>query len=150
MKKIIPYLLFMVFLLISCSSENNSSKELKIGRDKIAPGNIKVAATVVKIHHEKLSDDENSPCSKVPCYASIKIDSVLGKGHSFRENIVKGDTIEAHFTFTTGKADSSNFPGLTKAFPGVTEGSSFVSESFYKNTSESKYLVINEYQTIKK
>lgn len=127
MKKYFSIIL-LIFAMIACSGNKkqaiNSSKNIKQTHSKISPGNVKIIGEIILIDNTKLSGDKNSPCSKQPCWASVKIDSVIGSGAG-APIIGEKDTIDVKFAFTLGETTKELFPNLDKRMPGLKTRSKF-------------------------
>lgn len=92
--------------------------------EPIAPGSCNVVATVLRIDAERRSTDANSPCSKAPCWATVKIDSILGYGPAFENPLAVGQEISVMFGFTLSPTKDL-FPSMTESYPGLRVGSRF-------------------------
>ncbi|MCF8239795.1 MAG: hypothetical protein K9J16_00305 [Melioribacteraceae bacterium] len=128
-------ILFLIFLLAAAGCSSKSEEQVNNGKteqksiskiDEISPGTIRVKATVKKIYTDRLSKNENSPCSKVPCNARIIVEKILGRGHSFNEVIHVGDSVDVNFAFTTVKTTKELFPNINKEYPGVSVGDKII------------------------
>lgn len=120
MKKIVIALSVCIFA-IGCSQKENESLSR---RDTISPGHARIAATVIEID-STLDSNNNKPCGKVPCYAEVRIDSVLGYGSAFGNPLVKASTIRLKFMYTLEETTKDLFPNSEKQFPGLEVGSAF-------------------------
>lgn len=119
-------ILLIVLLITSCGggmkiSESSKNKSSSITFPKSTTG---IIGTVISINQEKLSQDTNSPCSEVPCWAMIKVNSILGIGHGGPFFSV-GDTLETNFAFTLSESTKELIPNLEKRLPGLAIGEMF-------------------------
>ncbi len=97
----------------------------KIQNDvRIPPGKCRFIGTIEKIHDKQLSDNKDDPCSKVPCLATVRIDSVLGYGQSVVRPLAKGERIQVQFMFTL-QPSATYFPRLKTVLPGLQVHSTF-------------------------
>lgn len=123
-------ILLIIYLTTSCRSEISSNKEVsessksKLSTIIFPKTTTGIIGTVISINHEKLSQDSNSPCSKVPCWAIIKVDSVLGVGHGGPLLSVE-DTLDVNFVFTLSETTKELIPNLGKRLPGLDIGEKF-------------------------
>ncbi len=118
--KAILITLVSVSALISCSSTN----EKHVVKSNFPPGVCKIVGEIVSINKDKLSDNKNSPCSKQPCWAEVKIVSIEGCGAG-GPIVGKKDTLTINFAFTLGKTTKEFFPNLDERLPGLEIGSQF-------------------------
>jgi len=116
----------IVFSIFSCSNnrylpdeESLSKNELKIPR-----GSLFISGTILSIEKDKLSKDLNSPCSKVPCWALIKVDSIFGSGKQ-SPSLQLNDSVKVHFIFTLSKTTDDLIPNLSRKLPGLNESDKF-------------------------
>lgn len=103
------------------SASQYTKEDFTIDNTPIPPERCRVVATVVAIDETKRSDRSGDPCSTAPCYAAIRIDSVLGTGRTFNGFLSVGLKVNARFNFTLQK---STHPSL----PGMKEGTQFRAE----------------------
>ncbi len=112
-------------------------------RRNIPPDHCDIIGTVVKID-SSLEQNENDPCSKYPCVAEVKIDSVLGYGAGFPGMVING-IVKMKFAFTLGPADSTLFPKLNASYPGLHAGNKFSAEIAFNRSlnrnNNIKYVV---------
>ncbi len=121
-------------LLLACSArvskteqgETQSTQEknpaAQIQPARISPGHCRIIGTLVGVDSTL---DVSGPCSKAPCRATIRVDSVLGYGAAFPKPIAVNSQIEVRFAFTVGPTTNELFPNLTERFPGVQLGNKF-------------------------
>ena len=92
--------------------------------EKISPDHCRIIGTVVKIDTLLYRQDLNSPCSKAPCMADVRIDSVLGYGSDFPP-LKLGKVIKVRFGFTLSPTTKDLFPHIVGYFPGLDVNDSF-------------------------
>ncbi|MBM2841323.1 MAG: hypothetical protein HW412_1851 [Bacteroidetes bacterium] len=90
----------------------------------IPPNNCRVVATVESIDKSLQSADKDGPCSKAPCSATIKIDSVIGYGSAFPGTLAGGERVNVKFALTLSPT-ARLFPDVTPALPGLDVGDKF-------------------------
>ena len=124
-------LVLSAVLLLSCSgSDQNRGDDpkqttpSKTTTMNISPGRCRIVGSVVAISAER-NADPLSPCSKQPCRATVRIDSVLGYGSGFGGRFVQGKEVDMEFAFTLGPTTESLFPNMDTRYPGLTTGSVF-------------------------
>jgi len=132
--KITAVLYFLIpVILIGCSSnkvEKNKNGKNKIpakinwANKQIAPDYSRIVGTIVSIDSSLNTSALQSPCAKVPCNATVKIDSVLGYGSNFPPLSI-GHLIDVHFNFTLSPTTKDLFPNMQDYFPGLQVGSRF-------------------------
>ena len=112
--------------LISCSS--NVSRQDKGSmprqREKFAPGTVSITATVISIDSTRMAENSEEPCGKFPCWAKIKVGSIVGYGAG-APPVSANDTLETKFAFTLSPASKELFPNLKINLPGLNIGSGF-------------------------
>jgi hypothetical protein len=143
----------ILFLFFSCSSKE--ATDSTITGDKpvnrlpavspIPPNHARISAEVISIHVEMDENNPDTPCGKIPCSATLKVNQILGYGPS-TEPIIPGAEIAAWFSFTTGPTDEYLFPGLSKHLTGVKEGDSLI--ALIRFSASRAAYVINDYQII--
>lgn len=92
--------------------------------EKISPNHCRIIGTVVEIDSALDKAAGNSPCSKVPCLADVKIDSVLGYGSDFPP-LKLGKIIKVRFGFTLSPTTKDLFPHMAGYYPGLNINDSF-------------------------
>lgn len=118
--------IFILFFVISCGKNIENNKIAKESNPKAAKRTSKILGTVLEIEMEKFSTDSNSPCSKLPCWARVSVDSVLGLGQG--GPILKaGEIVKVNFEFTLSKTSDELFPNLQNKLPGLKIGDKFSS-----------------------
>ncbi len=135
MKSINYAILFLSIIMIGilgCSSGKNVSdksnkhdaNQLNIGLIRIPPGVVRIRRTMVDIDSSRKFSMVNSPYSKQPCWAHVKINSILGYGAG-APVVSESDTVFVKFGFTLGPTTKKLFPNLVHRLPGLPIGSSF-------------------------
>lgn len=97
---------------------------IQLAGEPIPPNHCRIVGTVVAIDQSLKSSDPQSPCSKAPCLATVRVDSILGYGSAFGNPIAVGRQVEVMFGFTLSPTKEI-LPQLTQAYPGLKVGSSF-------------------------
>ena len=97
--------------------------DLRPNAREINPGEVRVASTVVSIDTVR-SGRADDPCARYPCYATIRIDSILGYGSGFPRPLSPGESLRARFAFTLAPSADA-MPGYEPPLPGLEEGVSF-------------------------
>jgi hypothetical protein len=133
-------IIVLAFALAGCSHQSrNAVKEEKQSsgmagsrpamdqRVNVAPQRCRIVATILAIDNELLKQGD-SPCAKVPCNASARVDSILGYGSSFGNPLAIGETIMLHFAFTLSPNTKEFFPTMSENYPGLVIGSQFSAE----------------------
>lgn len=115
------FLVGAILSLNACRSARHSPTPT-VDAERIPPNACKVVVTVVAIDSTRYGSGGDDPCSKAPCKARVRIVEVLGYGVAFPVVLASGDVVPVHFAFTTAPTREI-LPSLTKAFPGVTVGS---------------------------
>ena len=141
MHRLLYVITFMLMFIVSCSSSKDSNKISMNSSPTTAPGYCRIKGTIIKID-STLETNNNSPCSKLPCTALVRIDSVLGYGAGFG-SINAGTEINLKFAFTLGPSTKELFPNMTDRLPGLTINSQFIADIKHNNvlnTNESKNM----------
>ncbi len=90
----------------------------------IPPNHGRIIGVVTNIHDITETSDLSGPCSREPCRATIRIESVLGYGAAFGRPLAKGSEIPVFSPFTL-MPTNTRFPDLKKDYPGLSVGSRF-------------------------
>lgn len=96
-----------------------SNKQVQRNSD-IPPSNIKVIASVISIDKTLSSGNAKDPCSKAPCNAVLKIESIIGYGSSFGGTLNVGDEIKVKFAYTTAKTTEDLLLKISDSYDGVS------------------------------
>ncbi len=146
MKKVIFY--FTLLLLLSCNSIEKSNLDKNIN-----PNACRINGTILSI--EK-SFESSGPCVNHLCTASVLVNTIVSSGFSFNHPFAKSDTIKIKFEFTLDETTKDMFPNLTKSFPGLKVGDSFIGDvesietiKFNKKETDSFSYKIFNYDKIK-
>ncbi len=158
-RTLIPVLLCC--LVVSCGSKNRrtagleregAAQESSAGHDSgsigttIPPNHCRIIGVVVEIKDVAASSDVPEQCAQAPCWAIVKIESVLGYGSAFGSPLPQGSEILVHFPFTV-MPTRAIFPQIETQFPGLSAGSRFFAdlEAQYQpesgNDHSVKYIV---------
>ncbi|PSR56029.1 hypothetical protein AHMF7605_22280 [Adhaeribacter arboris] len=89
----------------------------------IAPGHCRIIGKVIAISPEPEAG-ATGICGKVPCRAKIKIQKILGYGHSFNQTLAIDQEVNAYFTFSL-QPTAKLLPNMTTPLSGLKIGSSF-------------------------
>ncbi len=118
-------------LFLSCRSthqERVSDAQLQIPASQtgvsIPPSMCRLVATVTGIDSLLTPSSAGDPCSKAPCQATVRVDSVLGYGSAFPYPLTPGETVRVRFAFTLGPT-ATILPSVSPAYPGLSIGSRF-------------------------
>lgn len=135
-------LFFIIVILIGCSSNDASKEEVEISEIKITKEFSAITGTIISIDSTKFSNDENSPCSKAPCWAKVRVNSVIGRGQG-GPFISVNDTLNVHFTFTLAETTEELIPNLDKRMPGLKINDGFEAniKAMANNNMEKLYEV---------
>ena len=133
----------LVVYALSCSSADESSSEsvessesiqslseqplLPSFTGNIPPNHVRIVGTIVEINENLTSTDPSDPCSRAPCIATVRIDSVKGYGAAFAGVLTLGNRIEMRFPFTLGDTKEI-IPGMIDYYPGLSLGSQFLAD----------------------
>ncbi len=129
--------------LLSCrtayqskNSQRNSGAESKNGSpgDRIVlpgpgvpPSKCRIVGTIAAIDSTSRSIKADDPCSRIPCRASVRVDSVMGYGQGFPTAFSRSEEISVKFVFTLSPTREL-FPNMSEFYPGLHVGSSFVAD----------------------
>lgn len=129
------FLYSFLFLLISFSfvmSSINCHKEVAKDKtdkvlaepSKIPPGHAEIMGEIVEIEPISKMEKEDSPYSKAPSMAKVKIDGVTyGSGFPV---LSKNKEIMIKFNFTLMPTTKELFPNMEDSYPGLKVGDKFV------------------------
>lgn len=87
-----------------------------------------------------INSSATGPCSKVPCVATVKVDSVLGYG-SATTPLVVGKNITLNFMFTLSPTTKELFPNMDERLPGLEVGDSFTGS--IQSRGDNSFLMYN-------
>lgn len=89
----------------------------------VAPGHCRIIAKVIAISPEPEAN-ATGICAQTPCRAKVKIQKIIGYGHSFNQTLAVDQEINAYFVFSL-KPTEKLLPNMTTPLPGLKVGSSF-------------------------
>ena len=89
----------------------------------LAPRECRIIGTVTAIDRT-LDTVAGAPCSRFPCRATVRVDSVLGVGKSFLRVINRGEEVAVTFAHTVAPSKDVA-PDLGVSLPGLDIGSRF-------------------------
>jgi hypothetical protein len=141
-------------LFSSCGTskqENSHTEAIKVAKENmrndapppLPPGNCKVIATVESIDKALKGTGANDPCSKAPCSATVRIDSILGYGSAFPKPLVAGQIIQVTFANTLNPTKEM-FPDIEPSLPGLRVKDTFaalISGSVAMASTEPSYAI---------
>jgi len=93
---------------------------------EVNPGEVRAVSTVVRIDSTR-AVRSGDPCATYPCFAVIRIDSVLGYGSGFPRPLSAGESLRARFAFTLAPSNVA-MPDIAKPLPGLEEGDTFLAD----------------------
>ncbi len=118
--------------LLACAAQTDKSVRGEDQRQKlrpiaeqqtrIAPGKCRIIGTLMAIDSTM---EDSGPCSKAPCRATVRVDSVLGYGSAFGNPVSLNARIAVRFAFTVAPTTKDLFPNMTNRLPGLQVGSTF-------------------------
>jgi hypothetical protein len=128
-----PVAFLLCCLLIGCGTSNKESQhsdQIREAKERIAmdtppplaPNHCKVIATIESIDKVTSNADEKDPCSKAPCMATMRIDSILGYGAAFPGVFSRGQKVAVKFAFTLSNTKEI-LPDVRPPLPGLNAGS---------------------------
>jgi hypothetical protein len=146
----VPILTLGGLVMIGCGSGRAShtvKESFHIDERPIPPERCRIVATVIRIDEQKLAEGAGDPCSGAPCYAVIRIDSVLGTGRTFNGFLSVGITVNARFNYSVS-------PVPRPPLPGVSNGSRFRAEVVatggeFADVPGPYMVVVDEYSLVK-
>lgn len=126
------FLIVSCFFIVSCSSSRYDKKEradvpknpVPLAGETIPPNTCRLVATVISIDPTLKSGNDKDPCSKAPCFATVRVDSIVGYGAAFTKPLAVGNTISVTFAFTVAPTKEI-IPSLSQSYPGVAKGTTF-------------------------
>ena len=99
----------------------------------VPPGHCRFFATVVSIDSLPAVPESAGPCSKAPCTATVRVDSVVAYGSAFPRPLAKGQLLHIRFIYTLNPSQLL-FPGMKPGLPGLTSGDRFKADLEGTNT----------------
>jgi hypothetical protein len=93
----------------------------------IPPNHCRIIGVVAAVEDIAASASAPEQCSQAPCWAIIRVESVLGYGSAFGSPLTHGSEILVHFPFTL-MPTKEIFPQLDTQFPGLSAGSRFLAD----------------------
>jgi hypothetical protein len=102
----------------------------------LAPRECRIAGTVVEID-QTLDTVAGAPCSKFPCKATVRIDSVLGTGENFLRVFRPGEAVAVIFGHTLAPTKEA-MPDLGIALPGLKVGSRFQADVVERHSADKR------------
>jgi hypothetical protein len=135
---------FVSIIALSCSASKQEQSASAQGKGKaltppspLAPNTCRLIGTIVEIEPKLADADPKDPCSKAPCFAVVRIDSVVGYGSAFPTSLGVGATMRTRFAHTLG-ATKDLLPEVSPPLPGLHAGSRFKADVSATTTLGSK------------
>lgn len=125
----LPLLLCIVYsaMLISCGPAKEGSAAQTEGKaartETIAPNHCRIVGTIVSVDSTLDLSDTSNPCSRYPCRATVRVDSMLGYGMAFPHPLPSGSRIPVTFLFTLhpGLSIGTQFRADVLAVEGIAQ-----------------------------
>lgn len=118
-------------MIASCASSRSAAPEREpppfVTGEPIAPNHCRVVGTILEMQEPDAGATGSGPCSRYPCVAKVRVDSVLGYGSAFPGALAPGQAIQVRFQFTLAPS-SEVFPNETFSLPGLTPGDRFAAD----------------------
>jgi hypothetical protein len=91
-------------------------------RNTIPPAHAQITGSIIEIEPVTNNYNTSDPCSKVPCIAKVKIESIT-YGTDFP--VLSGKEVRIKFAFTLSPTTKGLFHNMKESYPGLTVGDSF-------------------------
>ncbi len=136
------FLFLLLVLLLGCRStqetmKDDSAKEEQTNPGEPGPGvppnHVRIVGTIVSMSSVP-SANADDPCSKAPCMAVVKIESIEGFGSGFIEPIGPGMEVRVRFRYTLAPTKEL-FPEMSPSMPGLNNGSKFKADLMMSGVS---------------
>lgn len=102
-----------------------SNEQLSSTPAVIAPNHAVIIGEVVEIESATFDPpDVDSPCSRFPCVAKVRVVSVVGTGMAFPQPFMEGEIYRMKFAYTLNPTDNV-MPEMKPGLPGLQSGSRF-------------------------
>lgn len=127
------FLFLLPLGIISCNCSKEISKTPELAEpNKIPPGYAEIIGEIVEIEPVAKMQDGNDPCSKAPCVANIKVESVkYGAGFP---TLNKRNNLKIKFYFTLMPTTKEMFPNMEESYPGLKVGDKFTAITGFVNS----------------
>ena len=116
--------------------------------DTIPPGHAQITGSIIEIEPFQSNASSADPCSKAPCIAKVKINSITyGAGFP----VLSNKEVRIKFAFTLSATTKDLFPNMKETYPGLKVGDDFSAQAALQesmNSSEPQ-LIVNGYSIIK-
>jgi hypothetical protein len=149
MKKLSHHIFFII-IVTSCLSFNCHKEVVKdnethspelVKPDTIPPGHAQITGKIILIEPTLSTADSSDPCSKVPCIAKVKVESIeYGAGFS----VLNNKEIRIKFEFTLSPTTKDLFPNMNESYPGLKVGDEFSALTGFQasiNDADPKFMV---------
>jgi hypothetical protein len=93
-------------------------------REAIPPNHCRLIGTVLKVHEVESALNSDDPCSRFPCTATVRVDSIVGYGSAFGGALGIGQEIEVQFLYTLAPSEEA-YPSESFSLPGLGDGDRF-------------------------
>ncbi|HIN40569.1 MAG TPA: hypothetical protein EYM84_09885 [Flavobacteriales bacterium] len=128
------FILIWFLIIIGCNLNkdtilSNKAKRLNVTDAQISPSEVsgcKVKAKIISIDTLKSRNNPDSPCSKNPCIANIKIEEIIKMGALCGPMLYQGAELKVYFAFTLSETTKELFPDLIAHYPGLKKNDTFV------------------------
>lgn len=121
-------LLCAASVFCSSSKEGIEGAELRARPDvfprTIPPDRCRIIGSIMSIDSSFRIGGPDDPCSRAPCLARVRVESVLGYGSAFNSPLAKDRVVVVLFKFTLSPTKDV-LPSLEPSFPGLNPGSRF-------------------------
>lgn len=109
----------LLSILISCKETKETTtlnEPAKEGSQvsELASNEAFISGRIVSVSQER---DTDGPCSKAPCVAEVKVESISNKGKLFRLDNMD-EIIKVNFSYTLSPTETI-FPSMQKHYPGL-------------------------------
>jgi len=115
-------------VIASCASsrpdELNGEPRPEVTAEPVYPNHCRIEGTILEVQGPDPGAPADDPCSKYPCTATIRVDSILGYGSAFPAALAPAQRIQVRFEFTLAPS-SEAFPNETFSLPGLMPGDRF-------------------------
>ena len=93
-----------------------------------------ITGKIISIDEQR---DDSGPCAKAPCYAFIRIESIVNKGSTFQLDDISSP-LPVYFAFTLS-ATEGLFPGIKTNYPGLKINDKFEAKIQSRLALEDRY-----------
>lgn len=140
-------ILITAITLTSCGKEavreagiNNKTTTYVLSA-KVPPGNCRITGRIISIKPNLLTSNPKNVCSQYPCFATVKIDSILGYGAAFSKPVNRGKEITLKFEYSLKPTTKELFPNMDERLPGLDVNSVFTGDIEYLSPAENPEII---------